>query len=105
MYLFAKVIISRCKSNTRGSVASYIPQLAKAMYSSAFCNTNFSFQYSNDNWGLSVCTVDGQRLSLGNVDTAFTLQSCSKPFTYGVCLQQLGHEHVHQYIGGDKPAG
>merc|ERR1712110_953758 len=84
-----KDIFKKCKSNTKGTVASYIPQLAK---------------YSNDLWGLSVCTVDGQRLSLGNVDTAFTLQSCSKPFTYGVCLQQLGHEHVHQYIGYE-PSG
>ena len=27
-------LISRCKSNTKGTVASYIPQLAKAMYKS-----------------------------------------------------------------------
>ena len=97
-------IISRCKSNTKGTAASYIPQLAKAMqlFIDVKLFTNWSLQYSNDLWGLSVCTVDGQRLSLGNVDTAFTLQSCSKPFTYGVCLQHLGHEHVHRYIGGDN---
>ena len=42
-------------------VASYIPQLSR---------------YSPDQWACSVCTVDGQRLSLGDVDTKFTLQSC-----------------------------
>merc|ERR1712117_309988 len=80
-------LFNKCKANSKGTVASYIPQLAK---------------YSHDNWAMSLCTIDGQRFSLGNVGTAFTLQSCSKPFTYGVCLQHLGHEHVHRYIGGNN---
>ena len=74
-------------------------------------------QYSQDNWAMSVCTVDGQRLSLvrspplhnpltslyiqGDVETPFTMQSCSKPFTYALCLSELGHDVVHQYIGND----
>ena len=44
------------------------------------------------------------RYSLGNVDTNFTLQSCSKPFTYAVCLNELGSELVHQYVG-QEPSG
>ena len=72
------------KDNNEGNVASYIPQLAK---------------YSNKHWAVSICTVDGQRLSLGDVNTSFTLQSVSKAFTYGFCLQHLGHEHVHKFIG------
>ena len=46
-----------------GKVASYIPQLAK---------------YDASNWAMSICTVDGQRFSLGPVKTMFTMQSCSK---------------------------
>ncbi len=42
-------------------IADYIPQLAKR---------------SRDTWACSICTVDGQRLSLGDVDHKFTLQSC-----------------------------
>ena len=72
------------KDINEGNVASYIPQLAK---------------YSNKHWAVSICTVDGQRLSLGDVNTSFTLQSVSKAFTYGFCLQHLGHEHVHKFIG------
>ena len=51
---------------------------------------------------MSVCTIDGQRLSLGDFETPFTIQSCSKPFTYALCLNHLGPDIVHQYIGTDS---
>ncbi len=53
-------IFDHCKSNESGKVADYIPQLAKC---------------SKDTWACSVCTVDGQRLSLGDCHQKFTLQS------------------------------
>jgi len=84
-----KEIYEDCKQINTGNVASYIPQLAR---------------YDPSNWAVSICTVDGQRYSLGNVKTSFTLQSCSKPFTYAVCLNELGSEIVHQYVG-QEPSG
>jgi len=84
-----KDIFKRCKSNNQGTVASYIPQLAR---------------YSKDLWAMSVCTVDGQRMSLGDVGVSFTMQSCSKPFTYAMCLKELGPDIVHKYIG-HEPSG
>ena len=70
-------------------VASYIPQLAR---------------YNPEYWGVSVCTVDGQRFSIGDTTIPFTLQSSSKPFTYAVCLNELGASSVHQYVG-QEPSG
>lgn len=69
----------KCKSNADGKVASYIPQLARV---------------NPDYWGVSVCTIDGQRFSIGDVNVPFTLQSCSKPLTYAIALEKLGQEVV-----------
>jgi len=82
-------IYHNCKKNYNGQVACYIPQLAR---------------YSPDYWGVSICTVDGQRYSIGDVNIPFTMQSCSKPFTYGICLNELGPDIVHRYVG-HEPSG
>lgn len=55
-------------------------------------------------WGVSICTIDGQRFSIGDVNVPFTLQSCSKPLTYAIALDQLGEEVVHRYVG-QEPSG
>ncbi|XP_050314003.1 glutaminase kidney isoform, mitochondrial isoform X1 [Anthonomus grandis grandis] len=79
----------RCKDNTNGKVASYIPQLKRM---------------SPNYWGVSICTIDGQRFSVGDVSIPFTIQSCSKPLTYGIALDLLGSEVVHRYVG-QEPSG
>ncbi|XP_076636309.1 glutaminase isoform X3 [Colletes latitarsis] len=79
----------KCKSNSEGKVASYIPQLARM---------------NPDYWGVSVCTIDGQRFSIGDTSIPFTLQSCSKPLTYAIALDRLGQEVVHRYVG-QEPSG
>ena len=61
-------------------------------------------RFDPDKWGMSVCTVDGQRFTLGDVNEPFTIQSCSKPFTYGLILDKLGQEVVDKYIG-QEPSG
>uniref|UniRef100_A0A8C0GZ95 glutaminase n=1 Tax=Chelonoidis abingdonii TaxID=106734 RepID=A0A8C0GZ95_CHEAB len=77
------------KKQSGGQVADYIPQLAK---------------FSPDLWGVSLCTVDGQRHSVGDTKVPFCLQSCVKPLKYAVAVNDLGTEYVHRYVG-KEPSG
>ncbi|XP_076332807.1 glutaminase liver isoform, mitochondrial-like isoform X2 [Tachypleus tridentatus] len=79
----------KCKVNTGGKIADYIPQLAK---------------YKTDFWGISLCSIDGQRYSVGDTEEPFTIQSSGKPLNYGIALSELGSDIVHQYIG-QEPSG
>uniref|UniRef100_A0A8B9U4F3 glutaminase n=1 Tax=Anas zonorhyncha TaxID=75864 RepID=A0A8B9U4F3_9AVES len=77
------------KKQSGGKVADYIPQLAK---------------FSPDLWGVSLCTVDGQRHSVGDTKVPFCLQSCVKPLKYAIAVNDLGTEYVHRYVG-KEPSG
>ena len=67
-----------------GSVADYIPELAKA----------------DPKWfGISVMSVNGQSLDVGDSDQLFTIQSVSKPFMFGQSLEDHGREDVLSRIG------
>ncbi|KAL4217873.1 hypothetical protein ACF0H5_022612 [Mactra antiquata] len=70
-------------------VATYIPQLAR---------------YSPNLWGVSVCSVDGQRYSVGDINVPFSIQSVSKPLTYAMVLDELSPSVVHEYVG-HEPSG
>ncbi|XP_072511169.1 glutaminase liver isoform, mitochondrial isoform X2 [Notamacropus eugenii] len=82
-------IFEETKDLTEGKVAAYIPQLAKS---------------DPDLWGVSLCTVDGQRHSVGQTKIPFCLQSCVKPLTYAISVSNLGTEYVHKFVG-KEPSG
>ncbi|MEC7984353.1 MAG: glutaminase A [Myxococcota bacterium] len=82
-------IFHKTQSNKSGSVANYIPQLGRV---------------NPEQYAVSVCTVDGQRHSIGDHDVDFCVQSCSKPITYCLALEEHGEDLVHQYIGRE-PSG
>nr|XP_046259976.1 glutaminase kidney isoform, mitochondrial isoform X3 [Scatophagus argus] len=77
------------KNLSGGQVADYIPQLAK---------------FSPDLWAVSLCTVDGQRHTVGDTKVPFCLQSCVKPLKYAVAVNNYGTEYVHSFIG-KEPSG
>ncbi|KAJ3262554.1 hypothetical protein HK103_000083 [Boothiomyces macroporosus] len=76
-------------SHTAGKNADYIPKLA---------------QISPNYFGMSVCTIDGQRFQLGDANIEFSVQSCCKPLTYCFALEEHGEEKVHKHIGRE-PSG
>jgi glutaminase len=67
-----------------GEVASYIPELTKA----------------DPRWfGICVATVDGHVYEVGDSRQPFTIQSISKPFVYGLALEDRGKAAVLKRIG------
>ncbi|XP_069839674.1 glutaminase kidney isoform, mitochondrial isoform X2 [Dendropsophus ebraccatus] len=82
-------LFESAKKLSGGKVADYIPQLAK---------------FSPDLWGVSLCTVDGQRHSVGDTKVPFCLQSCVKPLKYAISVNDLSTEYVHRYVG-KEPSG
>ncbi|MFM7087398.1 MAG: glutaminase [Cyanobium sp.] len=55
-------------------------------------------------WGVAVCSVDGQRLAIGDVDLYHSIQSVSKPLTYAHALASEGVDFTHRFVGVE-PSG
>uniref|UniRef100_A0A671T572 glutaminase n=1 Tax=Sinocyclocheilus anshuiensis TaxID=1608454 RepID=A0A671T572_9TELE len=82
-------LYEKARNLSGGLVADYIPQLAK---------------FSPDLWAVSLCTVDGQRHTVGDTKVPFCLQSCVKPLKYAIAVHDHGTEYVHRFIG-KEPSG
>jgi glutaminase len=80
---------SKFKGNTEGKNADYIPELAKV-------NSNL--------YGIAVVSADGQVVTAGDVDTAFSIQSISKVFSLALAMEELGPDKVFEKIGSE-PTG
>jgi glutaminase len=72
-----------------GDVASYIPELATA---------------DPTLFGICLTTADGAVYEVGDTRVPFTIQSMSKPLTYGIALEQLGDAAVRSRVGVE-PSG
>ena len=67
-----------------GKVATYIPELAKA----------------NPSWfGIALVTTGGSVYETGDSRQEFTIQSISKPFVYGLALEDHGRSSVLERVG------
>jgi glutaminase len=72
-----------------GEVATYIPELGNA---------------NPEQFAICVCTTDGFVYSVGDAETSFTIQSVSKPFVYGMALEDHGRDAVLERVGVE-PSG
>jgi len=68
----------------QGKIADYIPELSKAR---------------PDEFGIAVTTCSGETFSVGDFQKEFTIQSISKPFVYGLALEDLGRDFLRSKVG------
>ena len=68
-------IYADLRDDRRGEVAQYIPTLRDA---------------DPDKFGIAICTADGQVFQVGDAGLGFSVQSTSKPFSYGMALSSTG---------------
>ena len=79
----------RYQSLTDGKVATYIPELGKA---------------DPEDFGISLVTAEGRLFETGDCRRPFTIQSISKPFTFGMALEEFGDDRVARHVGVE-PSG
>jgi glutaminase len=77
------------KDNNAGKLPDYIPELAKA---------------DPAHFGITVATVDGKVYEVGETRQLFTIQSISKPFVYGLALEDNTRPEVLAKVGVE-PSG
>jgi glutaminase len=76
---FLNELHSEYKSLRSGTVANYIPELAKV---------------NPDLFSICIVTVDGDVYQVGDYNQLFTIQSISKVFVYGQALEDHGRDYV-----------
>ena len=85
----ATEIYNEVNENNLGKTADYIPQLKKM---------------DDNKFTISIVSVDGQVFELGDTHKKFCVQSCSKPITYAIAVNEQGDEIVHNFVG-KEPSG
>jgi glutaminase len=75
----AKEAYAKFKDDKGGKNADYIPALAKV---------------PSNLFGVTIVTVDGKVINVGDVDHPFSMQSCSKVFTMCLVMQESGDKAI-----------
>ena len=79
----AKEAYAKFKDDKGGKNADYIPALAKV---------------PSNLFGITIVTVDGKVINVGDVDYAFSMQSCAKVFTMCLVMQESGDKAIYDKI-------
>ena len=86
--IIKKIYSTYEESTGIGKVADYIAPLAKI---------------SPDKYAISVCTIDGQKINIGDYAEPFSIQSISKVFTLSMLAPLVGEE-IWECVG-KEPSG
>ena len=86
---YLESVRARYRNLSDGAVADYIPELAHV---------------EPDRFGICIATRDGHVYEVGDSRHTFTIQSVSKPLTYGLALEDKGEQAVLARIGVE-PSG
>lgn len=74
---------AKFKSDTSGKNADYIPALA---------------QVPSNQFGITIVTLDGKIINVGDADYPFSIQSCSKVFTMCLVMQESGDQAIYDKV-------
>ncbi|WP_299619388.1 glutaminase A [Pelagibius sp.] len=85
-------LFQETRKNRSGEPADYIPQLNLP-------------EPAVDQFGLAVCSIDGQRHAAGDAEVFFPVESVCKPVSYCLALEEHGAETVHSFIGHEPSGG
>jgi glutaminase len=83
-----RIVAAMAAETERGNVATYIPGLASI---------------SPDHFGMAIVTADGETVTGGDADIAFSTQSCSKVFALTLALGKVGDQLWRRV--GREPSG
>lgn len=87
--LYLEKLYQKYNNITDGTVTNCIPELGKV---------------NPDQFGISLVTTDGTVQEIGDTHRELTIQSISKPFVYGLILEDLGVNEVLKKINSE-PSG
>jgi glutaminase len=83
-------IYADLRDERSGEVAQYIDTLKHA---------------NPEQFGIAICTADGQVFQIGDAKAEFSVQSTSKPFSYAMALEEHGPDFVHQWVDLEQSGG
>jgi glutaminase len=80
---FLQSLLDRFRDLREGKPADYVPEHEST---------------DPDSFAIALATVHGEVFAAGDAAHAFSIQSISKPFIYGLALDTFGREEVHRRV-------